>query len=195
MKMFVNIGQDESQQRNYLHYTLRFFCDITILWTTEWIFFWTYIFRKLMIWQWWQSPFVFNSFLLCFSHKILTLRIDSVASNGGPKEANIFHALVLDSAWGRTVDFNFFFFLINRGRKLLFLTYPSRLTCSAPKEIPQHQTLVCILFMFIKIRKLQFCFIKYFTLPTCELFSWVQLVMLNLTGVKLNDVQATKALF
>jgi hypothetical protein len=52
-----------------------------------------------------------------------------------PGEANIFYALPLTSAWGRTIDFN-----------VLFPIYTLLIIRWYPKEITQHEALVRTIF-------------------------------------------------
>jgi len=64
--------------------------------------------------------FVLNSSKFFYKEKVLTLRIDSAASDGGV-EANIFDVLPFASVWGSTVDFDVLF--------LIYVCYDDLLSC------------------------------------------------------------------
>ena len=58
----------------------------------------TEIFRKCMIWHWWQFPFVFIDSLSIFLTKKANVKMQQCCSSGDQGKLNIFHVLPLASA-------------------------------------------------------------------------------------------------
>ena len=106
------------------------------------------IFRKVMIRYSWHSPLfvLIPKQKIVFNLKKMTnIKNWHCCFRRRPREPNIFHALPLASAWGRTVDFHVVFLVYTCQDALRFIHTLLTIRWSQ-KEITQHHALLSAIF-------------------------------------------------